>query len=768
MSTSFAHDYNLESLQKVKVNPFGFDLYVTPRFRHHFETETYQHMTSLLVRQSARGVRTFVDIGAHYGFFDVLVGLAHPNCKILAFEPVPENVAILRKNLEVNSVAADVHQVAVSDVTGEEQFQVSEASDKSGLRANPVAGVLRTTQTDVVRLDQFRDSILDGPVLVKIDTEGNEVKVLEGMQAVIEQCDDVRLMIKLNPRCLESNGTSPTALLERLDQLGFDVHVVLDGEDQYAKLSAGMSWQPYLEGKTHRNLYCVKKTVSLNLCVFSHTAAVGGAESSLLALVDRMTSRYGSVFTVVLPGDGPLRDRIDALGAATMIADYHWWCSTPHRTEPSVVDEVMRVSCQKVGTLVPALSRISPDVVLTNTLVIPWGAVTAMMLDLPHIWWVREYGHQDHGLHFHYGLEPTLQTVRESSNHIVVNSQAVKDALFPDAAPEKCSVATNEVTLRESKGSREVYYQHKSAFKVIIAGTVIQSKGQRDAIQAIVGLLNDGYDIELCVVGSMEASPAYSGALRDLVEAQSLTNRIHFTGFLDNVRSVMEQADLSLTCSKMEAFGKVTAEAMLLGKPVIGTSTGGTPELVEDGVSGFLYSPGDVDRLAEKIAFFADHRAEVCAFGERARQRIVKKLSANPAPSHLFDLCQAHKHRPNPYSERLMRLMLKWQLDVQARLEEQVRDKALALDALRHEVAELADRHANEVAELTDVHANEVAELTNVHANEVAEFTDRLAASASQAADLAAQLRAVAESASWRTTAPLRHVAGLLKRDHDT
>ena len=633
MSSPFIHDYDLENLEKVTAKAFGFDLYTTPRFRPYFEAEAYEHMTSLLVRQSAKGVQTFVDVGAHYGFFDVLVGQTNPDCKVLAFEPIAENVAILQRNLHLNSVAADVHQAAVSNVTGREQFQVSEASDNSGFQANPAAGILRTIQTDVVRLDQFIDSILDGPVLVKIDTEGNEISVLEGMQAVIEERDDVRLMIEFNPRCLEANGATPTALLNLLDELGFDAYVVLDGEDQYAKLSAGMSWQPYLEGKTHRNLYCVKKTLSLNICVFSHSATLGGAEFSLLWLVDRMTSQYGSVFTVVFPGDGPLRDQVEALGAATMVVDYRWWCALASHTEPSVVDDLMCSDWQKVGAVVPSLSKLSPDVVLTITVVIPWGAVAAMMLDRPHIWWIHEYGRQGHGLNFYYGYEETLLTVEQSSNHVVVNSQAMAQTLFPALGPDKCSVATNHVGIRETVESEQPYFRHETALRLVITGTVTRPKGQDEAIQAIARLVDDGYDVELCVVGSLEGSPTFSRELHDFVEARSLADRIHFTGFLNSPHGVMGQAHVSLTCSKMEAFGNVTAEAMLLGRPVIGTNTGGTPELIQDGVNGFLYPPGDIGRLTEKIAFFADHPEEIRAFGERERKTISERLSVNPAES---------------------------------------------------------------------------------------------------------------------------------------
>jgi hypothetical protein len=63
----------------------------------------------------------------------------------------------------------------------------------------------------------------------------------------------------------------------------------------------------------------------------------------------------------------------------------------------------------------------------------------------------------------------------------------------------------------------------------------------------------------------------------------------------------MNAADAVLVCSRMEAFGRVTVEAMLLNKPVIGTNTGGTMELIEEGRTGLTYEPGNAHQLANQI-----------------------------------------------------------------------------------------------------------------------------------------------------------------------
>lgn len=59
--------------------------------------------------------------------------------------------------------------------------------------------------------------------------------------------------------------------------------------------------------------------------------------------------------------------------------------------------------------------------------------------------------------------------------------------------------------------------------------------------------------------------------------------------------------DLELICSRSEAFGRVTIEAMLHSIPVIGANSGGTPELIIDKENGLLFQYGDIDELVDKI-----------------------------------------------------------------------------------------------------------------------------------------------------------------------
>ena len=104
-----------------------------------------------------------------------------------------------------------------------------------------------------------------------------------------------------------------------------------------------------------------------------------------------------------------------------------------------------------------------------------------------------------------------------------------------------------------------------------------------------------------------------------MVEQNDLTDRVHMLGHSDNPMPLMNTVDVVLMCSRREAFGRVTVESMKLGKPVIGTRSGGTPEIVQEGETGFLYTPGDAQELAAKIGHLYANRAVRDSMGAKAR-----------------------------------------------------------------------------------------------------------------------------------------------------
>jgi L-malate glycosyltransferase len=105
----------------------------------------------------------------------------------------------------------------------------------------------------------------------------------------------------------------------------------------------------------------------------------------------------------------------------------------------------------------------------------------------------------------------------------------------------------------------------------------------------------------------------------DTAEREGILDRVLFLGKQNSVSELLSCTDLFLLPSEMEAFGLVALEAMACGVPVVATRTGGIPEVVEDGVSGYLAPVGDVEAMGDAAVSLLEDPAAWQRFSEAAR-----------------------------------------------------------------------------------------------------------------------------------------------------
>ena len=114
------------------------------------------------------------------------------------------------------------------------------------------------------------------------------------------------------------------------------------------------------------------------------------------------------------------------------------------------------------------------------------------------------------------------------------------------------------------------------------------------------------------------------GRVEQHCRENGLCHAITFVGSLPLIEEVLVGADLFLLPSESESFGLAALEAMSCEVPVISTTTGGVPEVVEDGVCGFLCPVGDVDGMAEAALRLLGDEPMRRSFGEAGRRRAVE------------------------------------------------------------------------------------------------------------------------------------------------
>jgi|Deesub1362A_J573_1020465.scaffolds.fasta_scaffold00550_20 glycosyltransferase involved in cell wall biosynthesis len=172
-----------------------------------------------------------------------------------------------------------------------------------------------------------------------------------------------------------------------------------------------------------------------------------------------------------------------------------------------------------------------------------------------------------------------------------------------------------EKFLEASKGIKE------NKIYILYVGVLTPLKGIHLLIRAFVQIASKLPDVSLKIIGRAE-NPAYAKALRELVAQNGLVERVSFLEEMPQEELVRHMCSCCVLVlpSVSEGLGRVLIEAMACGKPVIASRVGGIPEVVQDGVTGFLITPGDVNTLAEKLLWLLTHPREARVMGERGRE----------------------------------------------------------------------------------------------------------------------------------------------------
>jgi len=156
-----------------------------------------------------------------------------------------------------------------------------------------------------------------------------------------------------------------------------------------------------------------------------------------------------------------------------------------------------------------------------------------------------------------------------------------------------------------------------------IIGRIAPEKGHAVLLDALARL-GDRYPLCLVVVGNGPDE----GTLREAVARLGLGDRVLFAGFRDDVNDVISALDVvAVPSTWQEPCSAVVQQGMALGKPVIGTLVGGTPEMVLDDETGFLVPPSDAGALADAMARLAGDAFLRRRLGAAGRERVEDLFS---------------------------------------------------------------------------------------------------------------------------------------------
>lgn len=193
------------------------------------------------------------------------------------------------------------------------------------------------------------------------------------------------------------------------------------------------------------------------------------------------------------------------------------------------------------------------------------------------------------------------------ANHIVAVSEGQKRKILSKGiAGDKVSVIHNAIELENlPKTNSDIRHElgiPQTAVFVVSAGRLSPEKNQAAMIKVAKQVLQQRDDIYFAVFGEGFLRPELEQQVKDA----GLCGRFLLPGFHKDIHAIFNVIDIFILPSFTEGLPNVALEAFANKKPVVATAVGGTPEVMKDGISGFLTRPDDADLMASHILTLAN------------------------------------------------------------------------------------------------------------------------------------------------------------------
>jgi glycosyltransferase involved in cell wall biosynthesis len=203
----------------------------------------------------------------------------------------------------------------------------------------------------------------------------------------------------------------------------------------------------------------------------------------------------------------------------------------------------------------------------------------------------------------HRALRPLTRWIWHRASRVVAVCESLGRLALRTDPGLRYSVIPNGVDLARFRPAARPRSRHPGKVRCLAVARLVERKGIADLIQAIASLGRGRYELEIVGSGPDEHR------LKDLALRLGVSDEVIFAGSVDRatIPGRYRDADIFALAPWEEAFGNVFAEALASGLPIVGSTVGGIPEVVEHGKNGFLVPPREPRALAAAIRHLADH-----------------------------------------------------------------------------------------------------------------------------------------------------------------
>ena len=222
----------------------------------------YEPNQTKIVKKYVHEGDVVIDVGAHVGYYTLLMAqLVGKNGKVYSFEPDPINFELLKKSVEINGFENVVLiQKAVSDTT--EKIKLFLGDNDSAINRiydAKLGDAKKSIDVESVTIDEYfkeNDKLFN---FIKIDSEGSEAKIINGMEKFLTKNRKLIMMTEFFPFLIKKSGDEPKQYLKSLENSGFELYNILDDNKETNKINSESFLKIEPDSEYCTNLLCKKE-----------------------------------------------------------------------------------------------------------------------------------------------------------------------------------------------------------------------------------------------------------------------------------------------------------------------------------------------------------------------------------------------------------------------------------------------------------------------------------------------------------------------------
>ena len=222
----------------------------------------YEPNQTKIVKKYVHEGDVVIDVGAHVGYYTLLMAqLVGKNGKVYSFEPDPVNFELLKKSVEINGFENVVLiQKAVSDTT--EKIKLFLGDNDSAINRiydAKLGDAKKSIDVESITIDEYfkeNDKLFN---FIKIDSEGSEAKIINGMEKFLTKNRKLIMMTEFFPFLIKKSGDEPNQYLKSLEKSGFSLYNILDKNEKTNKINSENFLESGINSEYCTNLLCIKQ-----------------------------------------------------------------------------------------------------------------------------------------------------------------------------------------------------------------------------------------------------------------------------------------------------------------------------------------------------------------------------------------------------------------------------------------------------------------------------------------------------------------------------